>query len=148
MNRFIKTLKSYDPSLTVGELVSQLEFKSNAALRTEQNTIEEVKNEFKDTYLRQIDEDRIFGKSLYLYHIQEIPSTGRDTNYSILYNIKGTKLVFSGRDMYLVSVEPEDIDSSFSLDKLRLMKKITKEDYEFHLNHYTNITNTLKGLIK
>lgn len=148
MNRFIKTLKSYDPSLTVGELVSQLEFESNAALRTEQNIIEQVKNEFKDTYLRQIDKDGIFGKTLHLYHIQEIPSTGRDTGYNILYNIKGTKLVFSPKDTYLIELTPEWVDSSFSESELRLMKRITKEDYEFHLSHYTNITNTLKGLLK
>ena len=107
----------------------------------------QLKQEFANTYLKIVDEEHIFGKTLNIYHIKEITSTERCTDWSLIYHVKGTKLVFSERDSYCRTLNPNKDRLGFYEEELKEMIKITKDEFKEYMNKHSVIKSMLTEIL-
>ncbi len=146
--RLLEALKKYDPTLTLSELIATVEREHLEAIEKEELDFHKLAGEFKDVYLKRIDKKALFGETLEVYHIEKITNMARTSSWSKIYYIKGTRIAFAERDLYLREYTGESSDSSFSEEDLRDMEVITAKEYYQYLNEYEKIRYELKSLIK
>jgi hypothetical protein len=145
MNRFIEKLRSYPSDLTLEQLIIKVDLDESLATKREENTIERVKEEFKDTYFKSGDTS-IFGKGIEVLHIVEIMSSERTTDWDLIYNIKGTRLTFSPSYLSKEELKGDGVRFLKTEDDLRKRMEITKAEYQVYLNKYESITEQLKNI--
>ena len=148
MNRKLDFLAKYDENLTIAQLKQVVMEEDKKLAEKEQNEIQEVKKEFENTYVKYIDKDGLFGETLNVIHFKYFDRKDLDESYTSIYTIEVEVLCFSKRDFYKKKIRKGWCDGSFSVEELRKMTKITKEEYEEYLNKYNNLTTELKSIIK
>ena len=147
MSRILEVIAKYDENLTIAELKKAIESDKRIADQKEIDDLNQLKQEFANTYLKIVDEEHIFGKTLNIYHIKEITSTERCTDWSLVYHVKGTKLSFSERDSYCRTLNPNKDRFGFSEEELKEMIKITKDEYKEYMNQHSVIKSMLTNII-
>lgn len=147
MNRILNLIAKYDESLTIAQLKKAIESDKRIADQKEIDDLNQIKEEFANTYLKVIDEESMFGKTLNIYHIKEITRTERCSDWSLFYYVKGTKISFSERDVYCRTLKPKKDRYGFSEEELREMTKITKEEYNEYTNQYSAIKTMLTNIV-
>lgn len=148
MSRLIQHLEKYDKTLTVQELIEKLQFKQDQIKQKEQDVIDSYRTKYKESYLKEIDEDSIFGKTLNVYYIMRLEGTGKNEDWETFYHISGNKLSFSPRDINFRGIDPQRVDNTFTGKELDSMQVITKEEYKQYELKYYQITKELKNIIK
>jgi hypothetical protein len=147
MSRVLEIIAKYDQNLTIAQLREAIENDRRIAEQKEVDDFNQIKEEFVDTYLKVIDKEHMFGKTLNVYHIEEITRTERCTDWSLVYYAKGSKLSFSERDIFYRTFKPNTTHNSFSKEDLKEMTKITKEEYDEYMNQYSVITAMLTEIV-
>lgn len=148
MNRILKIISKYDENLTVAQLKKAIEQEDISAKQKETEEIEAIKFKFENTYLKIINEDSLFGKSLNVCCLKDYVRCDRTDDWSLVYSFEGTKVVFSERDIHKADFNPSRCGNSFSGEDLRSMSVITKEEYNGYVWHYNQISNQLENLIR
>lgn len=148
MSRLIKHLEKYDKNLTVEDLIEKLQSEQDKVEKEEQARINNYRTKYRECYLKEIDEDSIFGKTLNVYYIMRLEGTDKNTDWETLYHISGNKLSFSPRDINFRGLNPQRVEDTFTEKELDSMKAITKEDYKQYELKYYQIANELKNIIK
>lgn len=143
----VDRLKKYDPSLTVDQLIEQVEREQLELVEKEEYDFQTLAQEFKNVYLKRVDKG-LLGKQLEVYHIEKLTNKARTTSWSLIYYIKGTRIAFAERDLFIREYTGEDANNSFSEEELRGMEVISEEDYLAYLNEYEKIRYELKSLIE
>ena len=148
MSRILEVIAKYDESLTIAELKKAIEADKRIADQKEIDDLNQIKEEFSNTYLKVIDEERMFGKTLNVYHIKEIVRTERCSDWSLVYYAKGSKISFSEREAYSRAFKPNTTHDSFSEEDLRAMTKITEQEYDEYVHQYSRIKTMLTEIVK
>ena len=148
MSRLIKHLEKYDKNLTVEDLIEKLQSEQDKVKKEEQARIDSYCTKYKECYLKEVDEDSIFGKTLNVYYIMRLEGAGKNEDFETFYYVSGNKLSFSPRDINFRGLNPQRVDNSFTEKELDSMQVITKEDYKQYELKYYQVTNELKNIIK
>ena len=98
MSRILEVIAKYDENLTIAQLKKAIESDKRIADQKEIDDLNQLKQEFANSYLKIVDEERMFGKTLNVYHIKEIVRTERCSDWSLVYYAKGSKISFSERN--------------------------------------------------
>jgi hypothetical protein len=147
MSRILDFIAKYDENLTIAQLKKAIEADKVIADQKEIDDLNQIKEEFANTYLKVIDEERMFGKTLNVYHIKEIVRTERCSDWSLVYYAKGSKISFSEREAYSRAFKPNTTHDSFSKEELREMTKITKQEYDEYVHQYSTIKTMLTDIV-
>ena len=147
MSRILDYIAKYDENLTIAQLKQAIELDKRIADQKEIDDVNQIKQEFANTYLKVIDEERMFGKTLNVYHIKEIVRTERCSDWSLIYYAKGSKISFSEREAYSRAFKPNTTHDSFSKEELREMTKITKQEYDEYIHQYSTIKTMLTNIV-
>lgn len=148
MSRILDYIAKYDETLTVAQLKEAIELEQKSAKQKETVEINIIKNDFSNTYLKELDECSLFGKQLNVYSLKNYVRSERATDWSLTYYFEGTKIAFSKRDVHKGDFNPDRCGNSFSEKELRDMIVITKEEYSTYSNNYSYISGKLKELIR
>ena len=132
---------------SIAQLKKAIEADKRIADQKEIDDFNEIKQEFANTYLKGIDAERMFGKTLNVYHIKEIVRTERCSDWSLVYHAKGSKISFSERDLFCRAFKPNTTHDSFSKEELREMTKITKQEYDEYMHQYSTIKTMLTEIV-
>ena len=147
MSRLLKLLEQFDDNVTVGQAISKLKQDEISAKQKETEEIDKVKKDFKDVYLKRIYDCDLFGETLQVFHILEIPGYARDTNCNLYYFVTGSRISFSPQDINFRGLQERTTDT-FSEGELRKMKVISREEYGDCCKQYNHIKSILFDLIK
>ena len=147
MSRILEIIAKYDQNLTIAQLREAIENDRRIAEQKEVDDFNQIKKEFANTYLKVIDKEHMFGKTLNVYHIEKITRTERSTDWSLYYHVKGTKISFSERDAYCRTLNPKKDNFGFSEEELKEMTKITEQEYEEYIHQYSRIKTMLTEII-
>lgn len=147
MSRILDYIAKYDENLTIAQLKKAIEVDKRIADQKEIDDFNEIKQEFANTYLKGIDAERVFGKTLNVYHIKEIVRTERCSDWSLVYYAKGNKISFSEREAYSRVFKPNITHDSFSEEELREMTKITEQEYDEYMHQYSRIKTMLTEIV-
>lgn len=147
MKKYID-LEKFNDKLTIAQLKKAIEQDEISAKQKETEELEAIKSEFENTYLKYIDEDSFFGKTLNVYCLKDYVRSDRTTDWSLIYYFEGTKISFSQRDIHKADFNPSRCGNSFSGEDLRSMSVITKEEYDGYVWHYNQISKQLEDLIR
>jgi hypothetical protein len=147
MSRILEIIAKYDENLTIAQLKQAIELDKRIADQKEIDDLNQLKEEFANTYLKIIDEENMFGKTLNVYHIKEIVRTERCTDWSLVYYVKGSKISFSEREAYSRAFKPNTTHDSFSEEELKEMTKITEQEYDEYMHQYSRIKTMLTEII-
>lgn len=147
MSRILEAIAKYDENLTIAQLKKAIEANKRIADQKEIDDLNQIKEEFANTYLKIIDSESMFGKTLNIYHIEKIVRTERCSDWSLYYYVKGSKLSFSERDTYCRTLNPKKDRFGFSKEELREMTKITKQEYDEYMHQYSTIKTMLTEII-
>lgn len=148
MSRLLKMLEQFDDNVTVGQAISKLKQDEISAKQKETEEIDKVKKDFSNTYLKELDEQSLFGKTLNIYHLKNYVRSERTTDWSLVYYFEGSKTSFSEREIHRVDFNPDRCANSFSVEELREMTKISSYEYKKYKAKYSELTNELKNLIE
>ena len=148
MSRILELISKYDENLTIAQLKKAIEADKRIADQKEIDDLNQIKEEFGNTYLKFLDEEHMFGKTLNIYHIKEITRTERCEDWSLVYYAKGSKISFSEREAYSRVFKPNTTHDSFSKEELREMTKITKQEYDKYVSQYSAIRLTLTNIVE
>ena len=147
MSRILDYIAKYDENLTVAQLREAVELEQKSAKQKETEEINTIKNDFSNTYLKELDEHSLFGKTLNIYCLKDYVRSERTTDWNLVYYFEGTKISFSKRDIHKGDFNPNSCSNSFSEEDLRNMDVITLEEYNAYNNHYSYISSKLNDLI-
>ena len=147
MSRILEYIAKYDESLTIAQLKKSIELEQLSALKRETEEVNNIIVDFTDVYLKEIDEDSIFGKTLNIYYIKDFVKKERTDRWDLIYYFEGTKISFSKRDVSKRAFNPDLCGDSFNEKELRQMKIITKEEYNKYNWEYEGIIKKLNHLI-
>ena len=148
MSRILDYISKYDENLTIAQLKQAIELDKATEKEKEKEEITRVKKTFYNTYLKQTEDCRVFGKTLNVYHIVEIADSGRSEDWSIFYHVAGTKIAFSEGDIRHRRFNPERVDDTFSEKELSSMTQITKEEFNSYEKQYIEISTILNSLLQ
>lgn len=148
MSRILDKLGEFDDTLTVGELKQKLKAQLEAVSKEESETVDKVKSDFKGVYLKFIDEEALYGRTLEVYYIEEIFGSERTDRWELIYHVKGTRIGFSQRDISIRILRERSTYDTFSEEDLRNMEVITKEQFDVYKFRHDMIDNQLTDLIK
>lgn len=95
MSRILEYIAKYDESLTIAQLKKSIELEQLSALKRETEEVNNIIVNFTDVYLKEIDEDSIFGKTLNVYYLKDYVRSERCEDWSLTYYFDGTKISFS-----------------------------------------------------
>lgn len=147
MSRILEAIAKYDENLTIAQLREAIENERRIEDQKELADLNQMKEEFANTYLKVLDKESIFGKTLNVYHIEKIVRTERCSDWSLIYHVKGYKLSFSEREAYGRAFKPKTTYDSFSKEELREMTKITQEEYDEYIHQYSRIKTMLTEIV-
>jgi len=82
MSRILEYLEKYDENLTIAKLKEAIQVAKAVEDQKEKDDLNQLKQEFANTYLKIVDEEHMFGKTLNVYHIEKITRTERTTDWS------------------------------------------------------------------
>ena len=147
MSRILDYIAKYDENLTIAQFKKAIESEKRIADQKEVDDLNQLKEEFANTYLKIIDEEHLFGKTLNVYHIEKIARTERCTDWSLYYHVKGNKISFSERDTYCRTLNPKKDTFGFSEQELKEMTKITEQEYDEYMHQCSRIKTMLTEII-
>ena len=146
--RILQRLKEYDGSITVNELIEQIENEQTLKDIKRQQEAERVKNNFEGVYLKRFIQCPMFGRTLKVYHIKKIGDNELTTDWELIYHVEGNKISFSKRDITYRKLSSDSSLDTFSEQDLNEMTKITGEEYNLYMNQYQQIESKLEKLIR
>jgi hypothetical protein len=141
-------LEKYNDNITIAQLKQAIEVAKTVEKEKEKEEIARVKKNFYNTYLMEIEDCKLFGKTLNVYHIIEIIDSGRCEDWSLFYHVAGTKISFSKSDIRHRRFDQERVDDTFSEKDLTSMNRITKEEFNSYEKQYIEISTILNSLIE
>lgn len=147
MNRKLDFLAKYDENLTIAQLRQSAIEEEKKLAEKEQKEIQEIKNEFENTYAKYTVDECIFGKILKVISFKNFDRRDLTTEYVPTYTFEAEVLCFTERDVYRKEIRAGWCDGSFTKEELKYMTKITKKDYQDYLNKYNKLKKELKNII-
>ncbi len=147
MSRLLKLLEQFDDNVTVGQAISKLKQDEISAKQKETEEIDKVKKDFKDVYLKRIYDCDLFGETLQVFHMLEVPGYARDINCNLYYFVTRSRISFSPQDINFRGLQERTTDT-FSEGELRKMKVISREEFDEYSWIYNDICRRLTELIK
>ena len=117
-------------AMTVSELLEVCAKEVAEAKKEEDEANEKVCSEFKDSYIKIIDEESIFGVETKYIHIKTIEPGSMTTEWKRCYNVSGTKIRFSDNDYGIRELESVRCSDSMMAEELNSAERITEEDFK------------------
>lgn len=147
MSRILDFIAKYDENLTIAQLKKSIEADKRIADQKEIDDLNQIKEQFNNTYLKSIEEDTLFGKVLSIFYIEKIVSTEKCTDWSLVYHVKGNKTTFSEREIWSREFKYESTYDTFSKKELEEMTKITEQEYDEYMYQYSRIKTMLTEIV-
>jgi hypothetical protein len=148
MSRILDYIAKYDETLTIAQLKNAIKEKEKVKEQEELDEIEAVKSQFQNTFLKEIDTDTIFGRTLNLYNLKTFVRTERNTDWDFIYYFEGSQISFSERGINRSVFNPERCSDSFDRRYLESLEIITEDDFNSYKSQYNEISDRLNDLIK
>lgn len=146
--RIIEQLNQYDENLTLFKVKALILEKEQKERQKEEREFEYLQNKFKNTYIKIIDNHSLFGRTVEIYHIEEIIRKERTQDWNFIYYFKGTKISFSKRDINFVKIKGNTTHWSFSKEELEQTQIIDKHQYKSYLKQYEDINDKLNQILQ
>jgi hypothetical protein len=147
MKKYID-LSQYNEKLTIAELKKAIEQEEEVNKLKENKEINLIKEKYQNTYLKYIEEDGIFGKTLNVIQLKEFVRTERTTDWELIYYFEGREISFSENNLFYKVFDTNRCSNSFSAKELKKTEIITEEDYLNYENKYKKIKTELENLIE
>ena len=147
MSRLLDYIAKYDENLTIAQLKEAIEQDEISAKQKETEEIDKVKKDFKDVYLKRIYDCDLFGETLQVFHILEVPGYARDIKCNLYYFVTGSRISFGPQDINFRGLQERTTDTFYE-EELRKMKVISREEYGDCCKQYNHIKSILFDLIK
>lgn len=147
MSRILEYIAKYDENLTIAQLKKSIELEELSTLRKETEEINNVIRDFTNVYLKEIDENDMFGRTLNIYYLKNYVKSERTTDWDLIYYFEGTKIDFSKMDVHKRDFNPDRCSNSFIEEELRQMTVITEEEFNKYNWEYEEIVKKLNHLI-
>jgi hypothetical protein len=147
MSRILDYIEKYDENLTIAQLKKAIELEKISEKEVELEEINRVRSSFKDVYLKEIDEDSVFGRTLNIYHLKNYVRSERTEDWSLIYYFEGNRISFSKKDLNRKNFNPDRCGDSFDEKELTNMKIISEQEYLKYNLEYEQIVNKLEDLI-
>jgi hypothetical protein len=146
--RIIEQLSKYDENLTLSQVKVIILEEQQKEKQKEEREFQEIKDKFNNTYLKIIDNDGLFGKTIEIYQIEEILRRERTTDWSFVYYFKGNKISFSKQDINFIKIKGNTTHWSFSKQELEDAEIISKKEYIDYIQHYEQIQDRLQNILE
>jgi len=146
MKKYID-LSKYDDKYTIAQLKKAIEADEKLAKEKEDKGLQKIKEKYQNTYLKYIDEDNIFGKTLNVVHLKEYVRSERTTDWELIYYFEGREISFSENNLFYKVFDTNRCSNSFSAKELKVMEIITEEEYLKYEDKYRQISAELENLI-
>jgi hypothetical protein len=140
--RILEQLNKYDENLTLFQVKTIILEEKQNEKQKEENEFQEIKNKFNNTYIKKINNDRIFGKTIEIYQIEEITGRERTTDWIFIYSFKGNLISFSKK-----YINYDENFWSFSKKELEQAEIINESQYNLYLNQYQEVENKFQNIL-
>lgn len=147
MSRILDYIAKYDENLTIAQLKKAIELEQVEVKEREIENTSCIKLDFTDVYLKEVDDDSLFGIKLNIYHLKNYIRNEKTIDYTLVYYFDGNVISFSGKDFNYRIFDGSRSYDSFSEKDLRQMQFITKEEYDKYGWEYEQIIKKLQHLI-
>jgi hypothetical protein len=148
MSRLLKMLEQFDDNITVGHVKRIIKSDIKEKDLEEEYSFDRVKEKYNNSYLKIIDADALFGRTLNVYHIEEITAKEKSTDWELYYRVRGKKLEFTEREVFELTMNGTDIHYSFSEMQLKEMTKISEKDFKDYVFECDRIKSKLAKIIE
>lgn len=148
MSKLLKMLEQFDDNVTVGQVIKKIREDRKEKDLEEEYIFDALKEEYNDSYLKVVEEGGLFGRTLSVYHIEEIISKERTTDWELYYTARVKRLQFTSTEVFDANMDGDDVYFSFSEVDLRAMTKITEEDFEDYIFKCNEIKGKLAKIIE
>jgi hypothetical protein len=146
--RIIEQLSKYDENLTLNKVKALILEEQQKENQKEENEFQEIKNKFNNTYLKIINNDGLFGKTVEIYQIEEIIRRERTTDWTFVYYFKGNKISFSKQNINFINIKGNKTHWSFSKEELEKAENIIELEYNLYLKQYQKLEDELKNILE
>ena len=140
--RILEQLSKYNENLTLFQVKTIILEEKQNEKQKEENEFQEIKNKFNNTYIKRINNDRIFGKTIEIYQIEEITGRERTTDWIFIYSFKGNLISFSKK-----YINYDENFWSFSKKELEQAEIINESQYNLYLNQYQEVENKFQNIL-
>jgi hypothetical protein len=140
--RILEQLNKYYENLTLFQVKTIILEEKQNEKQKEEKEFQEIKNKFNNTYIKKINNDRIFGKTIEIYQIEEITGRERTTDWIFIYSFKGNLISFSKK-----YINYNEDFWSFSKEELEEAEIISESQYNLYLKQYQEIENKLQNIL-
>ena len=140
--RILEQLSKYNENLTLFQVKTIILEEKQNEKQKEEKEFQEIKNKFNNTYVKIINNDRIFGKTIEIYQIEEITGRERTTDWIFIYSFKGNLISFSKK-----YINYNEDFWSFSKEELEEAEIISESQYNLYLKQYQEIENKLQNIL-
>ena len=147
MSRILDYIANYDDNLTIAQLKEAIKLKQIEVKEKEIEEIERVKNTFSNVFVKELEDDTVFGKTLNIYKIENFVREERTQEWDFIYYFKGDKISFSERNLSKRIFNPNRCGDSFTEKRLNKMIVISKEEYLKYEWEYEQLIKKLTYLI-
>lgn len=147
MSRILDYIANYDDNLTIAQLKEAIKLKQIEVKEKETEEIERVKNTFSNVFVKELEDDTVFGKTLNIYKIKNFVREERTQEWDFIYYFKGDKISFSERNLSKRIFNPNRCGDSFTEKRLNKMIVISKEEYLKYEWEYEQLIKKLTYLI-
>lgn len=147
MSRILDYIAKYDENLTIAQLKKAIELEKISEKEVELEEINRVISSFTDVYVKEIDEESVFGRTLNVYHLKGLVRNIKTVDFTLVYYFDGNVISFSGKDINYRIFDGSRSYDNFSYKDLRQMQFITKEEYDKYGWEYKQIIKKLQHLI-
>lgn len=111
----LNELKKYDASITVAELIQKIKSDRLEQEKIEELELTEIKEEFENTYLKEVDEYGLFGRTVNIYHLKNFVRKERTEDWSFSYYFKGKRIQFEKYGVLKNDFETNRVGDGFSV---------------------------------
>lgn len=147
MNRLIQQLEKYDDNLTLSRLKELILEEDEKANSKETEKIKYIKDNFENTYLKELDTEYFLGTTLNVYKLTNFVKSEKTTEWELIYSFEGNIISFNKHSLGYRAINTNRCGDEFSEKQLREMVKITKEEFDEYKIEYDTLNGKLEELL-
>ena len=147
MRRILDYIAKYDESLTIEQLKKAIINEQESAKEKELDEIKLVKEKFENTYLKEIYNCDLFGKTLKIYSFKGLVRHEKNTDWEFIYYFKSNKISFREGGISYTEFRPDRSGNGFTIEELNTMQIITEKEFNDYQLKYAEIFNKINTVI-
>ena len=134
--------------LTVKELLTKLSREIEQEKILGADAEQAICEKFKGAYIKIVEDAGLFGKASEFIHIKEIRPEGMTDRFERIYEVEGSKVIFSKHFSTINEMSFGNLDDSFDAEELNSALVISKEEFEYAVYKVNSIKEIIAEMNK